>query len=50
MKGPSHDFTQVDLTSEAGPEDLSGEHLLGALKLKTGEKSIGTERVSARQS
>ena len=50
VNGPWHDFTQVDLIAEAGPEDLSGEHLPEALKLKVGEKLIGTERMSARHS
>lgn len=50
VNGPPRDFTQVDLIAEARPEDLSGEHLPEALKLKTGEKSVGTERVSARHS
>lgn len=40
----------MDLTAEVGPEDLSGEPLPETIKLKTGEKSIGTERVSARHS
>lgn len=43
-----HDFTQADPIAETGPEDLPEEHLSEALKLKSGEKSIGTKKVSAR--
>lgn len=50
VTGSLHDFIQEDLIAEAGPEDLDGEHLLEALNLKTDEKSVGTERVSARHS
>lgn len=28
MNGPWHNFTQVDLISEADPGDFSGEHIL----------------------
>jgi len=45
---PSRDFTQGDLIAEAGPEDLSGECLPEALKLKSDKISIDTERLSAR--
>lgn len=40
----------MSLNAVVGPHDLFGEHLLEALKLRSGEKSIGIERVFARHS
>lgn len=50
MNRPRHDFTQVGPIAETGPDDLPEEHLPEALKLRTGQKSIGTEKMSARHS